>query len=598
MPLGTLLAVNMFRPVAVGLLVAALVGGCAGRPDVRVEHRPIQAAPAPLSDAGPPLGTYRPDWRTTISYRTGPPTVHLVGGQLVVVSQAAIDAYDARTGKPSWHFREPGRRIAGFAITDGVVVAKFRSNTSNDEEQHLLGLDAGSGELLWENTEDWDLTYDGDGGSSQPLEPADAVDGIVPISVEYDDERLGVEARTGDTVWKLTDSEVAAGECEPAKGEPGGDPKASVLPVHFHCEAQDLASGGLRELLLLVDPESGEPRWSRRVDSAIDVGSADVEVRGGVTMVEPAGERAAPELIGPDGRTLFAPEAGRCSVSCELHVSGGRVLFQYVDVVGQTDRGSEETEDRLAAVDPKTGRTVRMRDPGENVAPYVAAGGKLYGLVMAHGDSEGGLITDRLLPAGLAVLDVAGQRRHRVPMPYPSHLVFPPAKGVVAQPVAVGGGRVFTVRQVSDAGRLDGPYRAQLVAYTSSGTAEPVELGGVSPDDWPDPCTLFGKVPPGDREPESPMPGPEVRLGSVTLERTVCTRYGTSVRISWVAATEREAKSLFPGGEPSSVGADEQRALSNIGMAYRVGRTILSVESYDDDIEAVTRQVIRNLRTP
>ncbi|MGH3487770.1 MAG: hypothetical protein ACRDP8_07625 [Actinopolymorphaceae bacterium] len=458
----------------------------------------------------------------------------------------------------------------------------------------MLGLDSGTGELLWENTESWDLTYDGDLYSS-PLERADAAGGIVPVAAD-DEERLGLDARTGDHVWKLTAADEAATRCaETAGGDHDVPANANVLPVQFRCETQDFGTGELAKQLLVVEPTSGELLWSRRIDS--HAGSAEVEVRAGVTMIVQAArdsdQDVPPALIGADGTTLFGRKDGRCVGSaCQLDVSGGRVLFRYAETVGGSD-SDDDTRDMLVSVDLRTGRSSRMPDPGGVFAAYTPAGGRLYGLTLAYGDA-GPVIEQPLVPAGLAVLDVASRKVETALLPYPSRAMFPSSGGADPALVAVGGGRLFTVRELGNTA-TNGPYRAELTAYAAEPGTGPAELGGVSPDDWPDPCRLLADLPPdGIFHYEPARPGPKLRLGDLTIGPTVCTRLPAAVRVGWVAKTEKQAEQLFPDGEPSDVGADEERGFGTNTTAYRVGRAILFVDAYVDH-DAIARKVIENL---
>ena len=585
------------RFLVVGLLVAGVLAGCSGRPDIDIDHRTIEAAPKPLADKGPARGVFEREWQTTVSSRSGRPAFHFVEGRLLVVTREGIQAYDARTGKPTWHYREPGRRIDGIAVTNGVVVADF-SNDSNegDDDEHTLGLDAGTGELLWENTKDWNLTHNGDGSTLGSLNLADAADGIVPVSVDYDKGRIGVDARTGSQVWKVRAHAVAGGDCAPTDGERHLPADANVLPLTFRCVKQDYRDFGTKLLLLAVEPTTGELLWSRRVDSSTN-DRTDVLVEGGITMFASstsAGPPAAPlELAGPDGRRLFASQTGRCFAGCALFVSGGRALLHYDEATGRVERGTEKTREMLLSIDLKTGRITRMPAPPRS-GPYVAAGGKLHTAPPVYaGDTKFALV-----PSGLNVIDVARRRVDVAPLPYPSPWAVPLAykPGTSETLVAVGGRRLFTVLPEQPPTEPDAPYRAQLEAYAAKPTSGSPELAGVLPDDWPDPCALLADIPHHYDESEPPDPGSPVNLGEVTLERVSCYRDGTEVRIGWVAGTEREAEALFPVREPSDVGADAELQLQTNTTAYRVGRTILYVMTYYDEPDQVARQVIANLK--
>lgn len=576
---GKLSFVSWIRYLTLALAVVTVGAGCSNGPDldIEVQHRTSTPAAKPLSATGPPAGAYEREWRTQISYENGAPTYHLIDGQLVLVTDEGFDAYDARTGKPSWRYREPGRQIDGFAATDGALVAGFRAAGDAITERHTVGLDTGTGELLWENTEeDWDLTYDGSGSLSTPTQPADAAAGIVVLGRDSDKERLGIQARTGDERWTVHQDDFADADCAPAKGSAdrrnaGGD----VVPFHFTCENPDFAGGTVQQLLAVLDAESGELLWSRRADTGNGV--PRIRSEGPVTLLVPAGGQT-PELIGRDGETLFAP-AAECRSDCELYTTGGLAILRY---------RTAADGDMLASVDPGTGktRTMRVRPPEPDRDSFHPADGRLYWSSLVHGDG--------LLPAELAVADVAGNRIERTPLPFPSPVTVQGAGGETG--IAVGGERLFTVRTTAGSDANDGPYDAVLASYVSAGTDRPVELGGVAPEDWPDPCDLVATPPdPSYDSDRPPDPGEPLELGAVTIPRVSCGRYLMTVQVGWVAKTEPEAAELFPGGRSSKVGADEERRIDDPTWMYRVGRVIVFVRTYEDR-EAAAERVIANLR--
>lgn len=543
------------RRALIALVVLLVLTGCSDRPDFAVEHRTAVSAAKPLSPDGPPAGTYEEGWSTRISSgQAGDPDIALIGGRLVLATDRGIEAFDARTGKRTWRYREPGRKLARFAATDGTVVASFRVRG-----WHTVGLNANTGELRWDRPEP--LTYSGE-----------VADGTIVLAPDDGEERLGIEVRTGDERWQRRPADLASDDCAPLDGFPDPDqPATGVLSFGFGC-----ANDSSRELLASLDAETGEPLWTRTAH-----GDVRVESAGPVTLLE--ADNAPPELIGRDGKTLFSPEHGACDRGCEVFFTGGRAVLSF-----QADKYDDV--ELLVVVDPSTGESSVL--PGPAPAPhgpgYVPAGGRLYALQPVHGPTDP--TYGSLLPGGLHVVDLTTNGFERAPMPNAG------SDGYDEHAVAAGGGRLFTVRPEPGSD----PYgeRAVLTSYVSRSTARPVELGGVWPAEWPDPCELLAGIPRSGYEPHPPKLGEPVKLGDVSLPTIGCRHYGTVVYVRWVARTEREAVRLFGGGAWSSVGADEERERGAFGaeLLYRVGRVIVSVRTDQPDFRPVHRKVVTNLR--
>ena len=167
------------------------------------------SAPEPLADRGPALGTYQQEWRVTAEFGKERATYRVAGGNLVMATETGVYAHDARTGRPSWHYREPGRTLRGLAESDGAIVLSTArlvpDNGSEDvTDPHVVGLDAATGEQLWEATEDWEILAGDIRAPSAPLTWGDAAAGVVLVSVKPSSERAGVKARTGEKVWQVS----------------------------------------------------------------------------------------------------------------------------------------------------------------------------------------------------------------------------------------------------------------------------------------------------------------------------------------------------------------------------------------------------------
>lgn len=576
------------RRLVIGAAALLLLTACSG-PDVDTRHREVSKAPKSLVDRGPKAGTYRPQWQRKVHTHSERAGYHFLSGNLVAITGSGLQAVDAHTGKPTWDYREPGRKLAAWAETNGaVVLSTFRKSGDETKDRREVGLDAGTGEVLW--TDNQKATIETTGG--QPSEAAPqrgrSVSGTVlmrPESVDESEEATGIDARTGDTRWSIGKDDLE-GACST---ETSGAAKGrSVLPMTVDCGSENSD----KEVLAGVDAESGEVRWQRPRGSR-----SMLTERNGITLAQGASLDGHPELLGTDGKVVSRGEKG-ASCPCTMQRGGGaeHVLLTYNNAKGRQVR---------VRVDRRTGKATRVggvnaqRPTGESGMP-TTAGKRSYRLLSNPVTKP----WEKVLPAAFAITELTTGRRTYATLPVPSN-----ASGTSRTPsvrwFGVRGDRLFVVRQrpaIKEKGIAAGP--AVLSSYGLDKATAPTELGGVSPKDWPDPCSLLNgaRVHDKDAYPAEKLP---VVGGKVALPAAEChARRPESgdfrevhVRVWWRAATERQAATLFdglepgirlPGGKPEA-GADDERRITGSdpatsgGTWLRVGRTVVTVRTEADD---------------
>lgn len=568
------------RRILLGLFVPCLLlTGCSGRPD-DVDHTTSTRGADPLRDVGPPPGSFATQWRVA-----GPgdenSTYRLAGGNVVTVTKTAVRANDARTGKPTWHYGEPGRRLVGAAFTDDAVVLSFISDDT-EPEPHLVGLDAGTGRLLWENGKQWSLTQGGDDSVADDR-IADSGDGIVPVvdSAVGDVRRLGIDARTGEERWQIQARDVVDADCRPKdESAPARSDGAAVIPALLPCDTGPTPS---QPLLVAIDAATGDPLWTRKSRLS---SPAFALARGGLVLHTERCDRPG-ELVDRTGRRILAVGA---DVLCDaqLFVTGGHAALVH------DAGGSDERVPRITLVDIRSGRTRTVADPADGSEDYLSAGERLYALQDPMTPSGLG----SLLPAGLVTVDVATGRAVRAPLPYPGEeFRRDNLLRTTVRLVGVGGRRIVTVSHRTRGSKAKGTI---LRSHVSTGTRAPVELGGVSPKDWPDACRLLSGVRRrADDTSSTRRWATTLEIGRATVENPVCNRYDTDLRVVWVARTDKEAATTFGESVDSTVGADQERRTYTGERLLRVGRVIVSVDLEPDsdyDADVVARAVVRNAR--
>ncbi|GAB3403087.1 hypothetical protein GCM10027569_09850 [Flindersiella endophytica] len=556
------------------LLTGALLAGCGLNVDV--DRTQAGSAPKPLADRGPAPGTYKQAWKVTASSGKQRASYRISGGTLLLATKTGVYAHDARTGKPTWHYSEPGRQVWSIAESDGAIALHTYQNVREDgsdriRDEHLVGLDAGTGEELWESTKDWSILADGSTGSTTPPTWGDAADGVVAVEAESPFERAGIEARTGKKLWQVSDHDVA-GACTDQRGAAGTGP---ILVTRLSC-------GLPKDVMVALDARTGKLRWRKALPS-LNGPTVRTTTRDGVTLWDETD--ATPVLLGPDGKQLYAAPAGsKCS--CDLLVTGGRALLSY--------RDDKARKDVLVSIDVRNGQATPISGWTSTLeGARTVAGGRLYELTQSVTQGFGA----SLLPSGLSVTDVAGGRLRSVPLPFAGTL-FTQAEGQVLPSswLGVSGDRLFLATQTHNARTAADPETAPVItSYAPAGTPEPLELGGVPASDWPDPCRLLAGLPPETEANGRMEPGEGVTVGSVRIPRLTCTASTDSsagpisVQVLWVARSEREAAGLLKGVPPVLFGR------ANV---LREGRVIVTVQAGDSTtmLAAAKQTVVRNLR--
>jgi hypothetical protein len=569
-------------------------------PKVEVDHAVARGAAPPLADTGPVPGVLRTDWTVELPRREqwlspswDSPYV-LVRGQVLVASMRGVDAYDATTGRPRWHYREPGRRLRELAVTGDAIVlwtdASRRpppGRSAPPKDAHLVGLDADTGWLLWTGVDRWQpYGWEAYAGADRSPAGGGAVS-VIPLGSDATGNRYtitGLDARTGRPRWIN-----AAGEnC--IRGQPYiHDSDGSLLLL------QDLCTDTSRELrrLRALDPRTGRQLWSRDYDDSNGDAFADqpaaATVAGGVTALteEKTTENDEVVWIAPDGRDL-----GRevCPQSCPVPVSAGRMYL-----TGSTKHRDGLHRPWIQVMDPRTGRRSGRLDQAA-LGQLTSAGEKLYGA------SSG--LDERLLPAGFGVIDVGTGAVRRMPLPFTAAFHYPPYTAIAGgggagrvTDMRVAGGRVYLLRALDGQTRPGGRWALSALSAVP-GSGGPVELGGVLATDWPDACRLAPGHGADPRTAEGSTIGP-VRLRNVTCRYDIGDAETAQVTIGWVAGTPEQARALLAVNRATAtkVTAGDEAYLfegsDDAALVMRLGRYIVVIHPIGEVGEVVEDKATR-----
>jgi outer membrane protein assembly factor BamB len=548
------------------LLAAAVVGiRQAVAAKTVAEHTTSRVPPAQLVGAGPQPGLLTPAWQVTTGNLADQPPANgqvsygLVDGQLVVVSGAGLDVRDSRTGRPRWHFFEPGATLAGWTAT-GTEVAAYFEHTAGRGGHLLVALDASTGQQLWQSREDLPA------GVEQNSLRWPAGPGVFLVTRNRR-TLIAARSRSGTTDWSRTLPEGCS-LSEPAPYSSGGDPSLAVFTAGCRAGQQVLA----------LSPALGALRWSV---SPAGGGNAAVMVQHGITSVW---DGSTLRVIRGDGRRLLKKTGTElCGEVCWIAVSAGRVL------VSDSPDGSTQ---QLEAVDERTG-AVAWQEPSVGYQRMTDGGGLVYGLR--------GPLAQGLIPAAVDVIDPASGQVSSVSLP----LAF--RAGTGDQPwLAAAGGLLLTGYPLAFEGEAGG---SRLVALRDAPAgAGPTTLGGVAPMQWPDACSLVGQQDLAAAIPEVTSSSWESSGQSMPgLRYPVACQYqprqgnadsdGALVSVGWVAQNGRQASNLlgdvlasYPEADPLPLVGDEAYDLGAPGgpVIVRVGRVIAMVRA-DQDPGAATQ---------
>ncbi|WP_165495190.1 outer membrane protein assembly factor BamB family protein [Actinomadura roseirufa] len=506
---------------------------------VPTDHVTTTASPPHLTETGPSPGGLRIAWAVDNvgTKRTSTAVAHtIVDGQLFVATHQGIDAYDASSGKPRWHYREPGRELSKYTVTGGAVLVI----TSKGGENRWIGLDASTGKFLWTESSRRTTFVSG------PTKRTMAAAGIVPAFGGPLTSKIlkGIDARTGHVRW--SNSALAPPTCEfsPEISIEGDD---SLFLIKTTCT-------GKRSQVHALDPATGAERWRRDTpDAGSDLEHAIVQDRH--TLIDVSTDRL---LLTSDGHQLLKEDVAHlCDIQCSLVVTPSHVLIAHTE---------SQTENGLTSVDLSTGKSQDHNAPG----PYgalVTAGNNVYGLR----DS----ILGPLSPSALDLIDPGSAKFSTMPMPFTTG---PQSPGrYTARALRIANGQVL----VSESNPT-GDAWVTTASTPLPKTKGPAELGGVPASDWPDAC----KLAPGYHPTPATEDTKNARLGPVELHNVTCKLQAENqvvqVTIVWVARTPAQAKDLLPvdaSANPIHAG-DESYETDHPDAAFlmRSGRYLLAFD--------------------
>jgi hypothetical protein len=571
------LAIPLTAVVAAGVLVA-----CSSPPPPKprlVVDSTVNQAPAKAIDVdGPPPAALRANWRIDIRGVTrlaGDVGFELLAGQVVLMTEQGITAYDGRTGSERWHYREPGRSMIGYAATQGQGgAAPFLVGFTEQRKsaRRAIGIDAATGKVLWNAPRTWQPVI------NPKNRKAVAGAGVI-MGVDQSPEgpvMLGIDAQNGQVRWTQRRLEY----CDPdsLQGIANTDGSIFVLPEGCFTEVSEVHG---------FDPATGSVRWRRRPPPDF----TDAIIRGGVTLLNSQSIRAsgASMLLSSSGKRMRAIKPPVCSygIGCHFVAARGRLFLADAKGTGRP---------KMLVVDPKRGKAKTVTFPNGSADDNVVlsgTGGKLYGLRKR--------LAAKLLPAELDIFDPKTLGLRRVAMPFAFH--------------EAGIGEYHGVGRVEAADGLlyilgDRGGKLRLTAYAPSGVRGPAELGGTQVKDWPDACKLFrgiGKqLRPGNVE--------QLGLGRVRLARWGCTfswksrlKTGALV-IGWVAPDDKQAVEML-AVDPAQAHllsdvADQAYTFTNSDqggpdLVMRLGRHIIAsygIREQEQDLAVLARTWVKNLR--
>jgi outer membrane protein assembly factor BamB len=491
-----------------------------------------------------------------------------VDGQIVVVTDLGVDVYDATTGRPRWHYHEPGRKPRGYAETAGSLVVATNGPSEEDKDR-WVGLEAKTGRIMWTSGERG-LPL----GSDEGLETAagQGVVAVMPEGHDFGHEIRGIDARTGRDRWLW---KVPGHDCDAdpfIQHDNDTDSDESLLLVREICSGRSRASA--------LDPATGKVRWARDVPDG-----ATIIARHGYTLI---GDAKGLVIVAADGRELVGARNGHVCGRCRFEVAGGHGVV--------TDLSADDRQPLL--VDLRDGRVTpgpATGLAGQRYLTVTTAGGQMYAL--RRQVSRQNSFSSELLPAGLDVIDPAARTLVSRPLPFAFAATNSRLGLADVDWIAVAGGRLYTSRTVADTIRI--------AAYVISKPGNPAELGGVKQSDWPNACT----VAPG-YEPDDPQFSgfTTATIGTVSLRHVKCSYQmkddaSATLTIRWVAPTPDDAHRLLitePKQPPQDRvdGADEAYLVSSASeLWFRAGRYVVSLDEATPEADALASAAAKFLRT-
>ncbi|GAA2451948.1 hypothetical protein GCM10010191_82750 [Actinomadura vinacea] len=442
-----------------GALVVTVVAVLAGRFVLQAEwwqvRHSVTAEPvAPQAALGPPPGPLAVSWQRSAQVRRGTlaglgsVSYEVAQGQVVTASGLGLEVRDARTGGERWSYRRAGWTMLGWSATRSRLVGYFE-RTGHRGERQTVGFDALSGGVMWRRA-----------GAERPAAATRTTlrwPGGSGVVLTTDKTRRTLYGRSADDGSKRWTQKLPAG-CrlfEDAAHASDGAEELSVL-------ALDCAG---RSRLAAVEPSDGRLRWTRSLGSQE---SPEVRALDGVTL---AFDGTALRAYDKDGSQVAVWNGDEVcgDTMCPAVLVRGRLIVVYRPG-GARDGG------RMESIEVASRRSEWARDvPG--YAAVTEAGGRVYALRPR--------LDERLLPAGVDVVDPAGGARTTVPAPF----AMDPARTGVRPWLAAAGGLLY-VAVPEAAPRPTGSARLVALRGGFAGPG-PAELGGVAEADWPDACGLL-----------------------------------------------------------------------------------------------------------
>ncbi|MCF6507147.1 hypothetical protein E9549_06975 [Blastococcus sp. MG754426] len=314
------------------------------------------AAPADVPP-GPPAGAVSEAWTTEADPLHGGVVAE---GRVLVGSPQGVRGLDPLSGEEAWHYTRENAVLCGATVTDGVVVAVFRTADRCDE---AVALDAGTGVRAWTRNVNFrpGVTL----GSTDRIVLAATPTGIVTL-----------DPAGGGIRWRY----VPPDGCELLQSA-AGDAGVAVL---------QRCAGSTDPQLRLVDGFDGDLHWARdlpagggtpelvgadlpvvvRVDDEVQLLSA---ADGSLLTTLPAEPGAAVRQVATDpallvlaAGTLTAVEPGSARPLWSTPATG---LPAGPDTADGTPALPVPTSDGLLHLDPATGA-----ESGRTAAPALPDG--------------------------------------------------------------------------------------------------------------------------------------------------------------------------------------------------------------------------------
>ncbi|ASR37874.1 hypothetical protein BAY61_25920 [Prauserella marina] len=567
------------RGIAVMLFIALFLvtgGTNLAQPVVWTEQTVLDDAPPPLAEQGPAAGEFTEAWRTSL---TLPESARfaLAGSNIVTGTQDEVFALDARTGEPTWRYREPERKIGSWATTSGTVVIGSSGKAGKHELNHLVGLDAETGRILWEqdNSSSIDPQDMNFGGSV--ILGGEATNNVIVVD-DGDSRKRGIEARTGETLWSLSaddlpdDCVLSPNDMWEFSGKP--------LMLTIDCPEGDDA----RSRYGAVAAASGKPLWlSDKNDTDFFAMRNGLGVR--------VGPGRPPVLLGRDGDELFTASEAKSRCPCAVLEGEDSILLGYRSA---DDKGTS-TVGRIVEIGPEGHvNPVAELPEFQPFQLYTATDERMYSVAAVRPDLSEQPYLPVAAPLLLTTIDKNGDVEH-------STLPTAIAGYTEQKWFAAAGDQVFLATLNNDGGETI------VHSYSRTGEADPAAPGGIDFAAWPDACALLSGIP--ERGPYPP-PGQEVSVGDVVLPPTTCVgsaelRHVVTLDVVWVARSEDEAAKLLTDvgadiGFGSGQEADQEYDDGTGKVLLRAGAVIVAV-TVDDVIdeagrESILRDVVTNLR--